>query len=329
MPYGDDLRPEPGVDYPRNLAEFHQFFRNEEDCKRYLERLRWRDGFLCRNCGKTGEPWHARRDVLLCPHCHSESRLTAGTLFEGTRKPLKVWFLAMWELTTQKYGANALGLQRVLDLKSYTTAWAWLQKLRRAMVRPGRDRLGGSVQVDESYVGGEESGAKGRQTIKKAIVVIAAELKEGAIGRIRLRQVPDLSATSLQSFITDVVHHGSTVQTDGLRSYAGLSSIGFQHKVTVLAGSHDPAHVQMPHVHRVASLLKRWLMGTLQGSVSREQLPYYLDEFAFRFNRRTSRARGMLFYRLVEQSLQTGPIHLKQLFRKTGRGVRRKQGGAK
>lgn len=286
-------------------------------------------GFSAAAAGKRENRGMERRGVLLCQHCHAEMRLTAGTIFEGTRKPLKVWFLTMWELTTQKYGANALGLQRVLDLKSYTTAWAWLQKLRRAMVRPGRDRLGGSVQVDESYVGGEENGVKGRKTIKKAIVVIAVEAKEEAIGRIRLRHVADLSATSLQSFITDVVHHGSTVQTDGLRSYAGLSSLGFQHKVTVLSGSHDPAHVQMPHVHRVASLLKRWLMGTLQGSVSRQHLPYYLDEFAFRFNRRTSRARGMLFYRLVEQSLLTSPVHLKQLFRKTGRGVRRKPGGAK
>jgi transposase-like protein len=217
----------------------------------------------------------------------------------------------------------------VLDLKSYTTAWAWLQKLRRAMVRPGRDRLSGSVQVDESYVGGEETGVRGRKTVQKAIVAIAVEVKEDAIGRIRLRHVPDLSATSLQSFVTDVVHHGSTVQTDGLSSYEGLASLGFGHKATVLSRSHDPAHVQMPHVHRVASLLKRWLMGTLQGSVSREHLPYYLDEFTFRFNRRTSRARGMLFYRLAEQSLRTGPIHLKQLFKKTGRGRRQKSGGAK
>jgi transposase-like protein len=325
----EDLRPQPGVDYPRDIAEFHQFFKNEEDCKRYLERLRWREGFVCRRCGESGEPWRGRRDVLLCQHCHAETRLTAGTIFEGTRKPLRVWFMAMWELTTQKYGANALGLQRVLGLKSYTTAWAWLHKLRRAMVRPGRDRLDGRVQVDESYVGGEEDGGRGRKTIKKAIVVIAVEVKEDVIGRIRLRHVPNLSATSLQSFVTDVVHHGSTVQTDGLRSYDGLNSLGFGHKVTVVSRSDDPAHVQMPHVHRVASLLKRWLIGTLQGSVSREHLPYYLDEFTFRFNRRTSRARGMLFYRLVEQSLRTGPVHLKQLFKKTGRGVRRRSGGAK
>jgi transposase-like protein len=329
MPDDEAPRPQAGVDYPRDLTEFHQFFRNEEQCRRYLERLRWRDGFICRNCGKMGEPWYGRRGVLLCQHCHAETRLTAGTIFEGTRKPLKVWFLAIWELTTQKYGANALGLQRVLGLRSYTTAWAWLHKLRRAMVRPGRERLRGTIEVDESYVGGEESGVRGRKTIKKAIVAIAVEVKEDSIGRIRLRHVPDLTATSLQSFVTHVVDHGSTVQTDGLSSYEGLGSLGFEHRATVLSKSHDPAHVQMPNVHRVASLLKRWLMGTLQGSVSRKHLPYYLDEFTFRFNRRTSRARGMLFYRLIEQSLRTGPVHFKELLKKTGRGVRRKADGGK
>lgn len=186
MPDGEGLKPRPGIDYPRDHTEFHHFFQNEESCRRYLELVRWRDGFLCRACGKKGEPWHARRDVLMCPYCRAETRLTAGTVFEGTRKPLRMWLLAMWELTTQKYGANALGLQRVLGLRSYTTAWAWLHKLRRAMVRPGRDRLHGCVQVDESYVGGEESGVRGRKTIKKAIVAIAVEINENRIGRIRL-----------------------------------------------------------------------------------------------------------------------------------------------
>ena len=159
--------------------------------------------------------------------------------------------------------------------------------------------------------------------------MIAAEVKEDGIGRIRLRHVPDFTATSLESFVTDVVDHGSTVQTDGLPSYAGLGSHGFYHRVTVLSKLHDPDHVQMPSVHRVASLLKRWLLGTLQGSVSKEHLPYYLDEFTFRFNRRTSQARGMLFYRLIDQSLRTCRVPFKELIKKTGRGVRRKAGGAK
>jgi transposase-like protein len=235
----------------------------------------------------------------------------------------------MWEITSQKYGANALGLQRVLGLKSYTTAWSWLHKLRRAMVRPGRERLAACVEVDESYVGGEEAGVTGRETIKKAIVAIAVELKDVGMGRIRLRHVSDLSGPVLQDFVKDVVETGSVVRTDGWPSYAGLASLGFQHEVTVLSASSSPAHVQMPAVHRVASLLKRWLLGTLQGGISKEHLTYYLDEFTFRFNRRTSHARGMLFYRVVEQAVQVDHVSTKQLFKNTGRGPKRGTDGAK
>jgi transposase-like protein len=223
----------------------------------------------------------------------------------------------MWELTSQKYGANALGLQRALGLGSYVTAWAWLHKLRRAMVRPGRDRLFGPVEVDESYVGGEEVGVHGRQTIKKAIVVIAVEMKKHGFGRIRLRHVPDVTGDSLTSFVTDVVQSGAVVQTDGWSGYAKLQSLGFDHEVTVLQNLSDPAHVHMPGVHRVAALLKRWLLGTLQGGISKEHLPYYLDEFTFRFNRRTSRARGLLFYRLISQAVQTEHTSTHELFAKT------------
>lgn len=255
--------------------------------------------------------------------------MTAGTIFEGTRKPLRVWFLAMWELTSQKYGANALGLQRVLGLRSYTTAWAWLHKLRRAMVRPGRDRLHGCVEVDESYAGGKEAGARGRGTIKKAIIAIAVELKDNAFGRVRLRHIPDVSAQSLAGFVTEVVDRGAIVQTDGWPAYGGLGSLGFEHRVTVLSASPDPAHVLMPGVHHIASLLKRWLLSTLQGGISKQHLPYYLDEFTFRFNRRTSRARGMLFYRLMEQAVQSDHVTTKALFKKTGRGRRQSRDGAK
>ena len=322
--------PRAGLDYPRDLVEFDEFFATEENCRRYFEGVRWRDGFVCRACGRSGEPWRIRRDVLLCRHCRAESRLTAGTILEGTRKPLRLWYRAMWQLTSQKYGANALGLQRVLGLGSYTTAWAWLHKFRRAMVRPGRDRLHGCVEVDESYVGGEEPGVRGRETIKKAIVAIAVEVEGNkSIGRVRLRHVPDVSGPSLQGFVTDVVDPGAIVHTDGWPSYAGLSTLGFEHHVTVISASPSPAHVLMPAVHRVASLLKRWLLGTLQGAVSVEHLPYYLDEFTFRFNRRASRARGMLFYRLVEQAVQIDHVTTKALSKNTGRGPRQVLGGAK
>jgi len=232
-----------------------------------------------------------------------------------------MWFQAMWYVTSQKFGGSALGLQRVLGLGSYETAWTWLHKLRRAMVRPGRDRLAGRIEVDETYVGGDEEDVRGRQTQKKAIVAIAVEVLEPrGFGRVRLRQIPDVSAESLVPFVCAVVEPGSTVETDGWLSYNPLTKHGYEHVRTIISGSGNPAHVLMPAVHRVASLLKRWLLGTHQGAVSAKHLDYYLDEFTFRFNRRTSRARGLLFYRLVEQAVRADPAPYERIVRgKTAR----------
>jgi transposase-like protein len=207
-----------------------------------------------------------------------------------------------------------MGLKRVLDLGSYQTAWSWLHKMRRAMVRPGRDRLSGRVEVDETYVGGEEEGVRGRQTEKKAIVVIAVEMHSPkGFGRTRMRQIPDASGASLMKFVCDVVDPGSVVHTDGWKGYNDLPKHGYTREKTVLSDTGDPAHVSMPGVHRISSLLKRWLLGTHQGAVSSKHLDYYLDEFTFRFNRRSSRARGLLFYRLLEQSVQVAPVPYIQL----------------
>ena len=209
---------------------------------------------------------------------------------------------------TQKFGASALGLKRVVGLGSYETAWMLLHKLRKAMVRPDRDLLGGDVEVDESYVGGEEQGVRGRLARKKAIVAIALEIKQPrGYGRVRLRRIPDASAASLVPFVREVVLPDAVVLTDAWRGYASLARHGYTHKPTNIAASGDPAHVVMPGVHRVASLLKRWLPGTHQGAVRPEHLDAYLDEYTFRFNRRHSRSRGLLFYRLLEQAVVTPP----------------------
>ena len=213
----------------------------------------------------------------------------------------------MWWVTNQKHGVSALGLQRLLGLGSYRTAWVCLQKLRRAMVRPGRDRLTGCVEVDETYVGGVEAGGGKRHLGNKALVVIAAQVDRKGIGRIRLRRILNASAPSLDAFVKSAVEPGSAVITDGWNGYEGLKSQGYTHKAKVIRGSGKTASALLPRVHRVASLLKRWLLGTHQGAVSRDQLDYYLDEFAFRFNRRTSRHRGKLFYRLVEQAVALPP----------------------
>lgn len=256
----------------------------------------------------------------MCWGCRCQASLTAGTLFDKTRKPLRYWFLAVWEITSAKYGASALNLQRTLGLGSYRTAWAWLQKLRRAMVLPGRDGLTGDVEVDETYVGGVEEGVSGRETYEKAIVAVAAEIRGHGIGRIRLRVVPDVTGSALLPFIKEVITPGYCVVTDGWGAYAGLLALGYEHRTYNISQSSKHAHELLPRVHRVAALLKRWLLGTHQGAVSNEHLPYYLDEFTFRFNRRTSRARGLLFYRLLDQAVRTEPVTTAALFRGTGRG---------
>lgn len=299
--------PVPGAEYPRTFDEFDAWFASEEACLEYLRRLRWPAAFRCPRCGKIGEPWLTTRGLMRCRMCQAQTSVTAGTVFAGTRKPLRTWLLAMWFVTSQKHGASALGLQRVLGLGSYQTAWAWLHKLRRAMVRPGRDSLSGTVEVDETYVGGPEDDVRGRQTERKAIVAVAAEERWRAIGRIRMRRVNDVSGDSLLPFIEASISAGSEVHTDGWRGYAGVDELGYVHRVTNIKRSGQAAHEPMPRVHRVASLLKRWLLGTHQGGVQHSQLDYYLDEFTFRFNRRTSNARGLLFHRLAEQAVATAP----------------------
>jgi len=234
--------------------------------------------------------------------------VTAGTVFDRSRIPLTEWFAAAWYITNQKHGVSALGLQRLLGLGSYQTAWTMLQKLRTAMVRPGRDRLHGPVEVDEAYVGGIEQGVRGRGTESKFIVAIAVEvLSPKGFGRIRLGRVDDVSGPSLVPFVSAAVEPGTEVHTDGWKGYNGLSGQGYRHHAINVSASGDPAHVSMPAVHRVASLLKRWLLGTHQGSVTAEYLDAYLNEFVFRFNRRHSRRRGLLFLRLMEHAVVTAP----------------------
>jgi transposase-like protein len=301
-------------DYPRNINELEARFGAEEACHEYLFRLRWPDGFRCPRCGGS-KAWPFRSVRLQCGSCGHQTSVTAGTICQDTHTPLVFWFRTMWWVTSQKNGASALGLQRVLGLGSYKTAWTWLHKLRRARVRPSRDRLIGRIEVDETFVGGLEEGVRGRQTEAKALVVIAAQEDGAGIGRIRMRRISDASAENLNPFITDNIESGSVIHTDGWHGYAGLSANGFHHKVTVVTGKKQSASNLLPRVHLVASLLKRWLLGTHQGAVSREHLDYYLDEFTFRFNRRHSKSRGKLFYRLVQQAVAVEPAPYKGMIR--------------
>lgn len=294
-------------DYPRTLAEVEARFSTEEACRDYLFRLRWPDGFRCPRCSGD-KAWPVRKILYQCSICGYQTSVIAGTIFEGTRKPLVVWFRTIWWVVSQKNGASALGLKRVLGLGSYETAWTWLHKIRRAMVRPGRDRLSGRIEVDETYWGGLEEGVRGRKTIKKDLIVVAAQEEGNGIGRIRMLRIPDASAESLHSFIDQAIEPGSIIISDGWEGYTGLETKGYAHEVRVIKGSGVSAANLLPRVHRVISLLKRWILGTHQGAISHEHLDYYLDEFTFRFNRRTSRHRGKLFYRLLQHAMAIDPV---------------------
>jgi transposase-like protein len=301
-------------EYPRSLAEFEDWFDTDQACREYLFRLRWPEGFRCPRCNGR-QFWPVRSVLMQCQACGHQTSVTAGTIFQDTRKPLADWFRAMYWLASQKNGASALGLQRVLGLGSYKTAWTWLHKFRRAMVRPGRDRLTGRVEVDETYLGGLEEGVRGRQTERKSLIAIAAQEDGAGIGRIRMKRIQDASADSLMAFLQEAIEPGSSVHTDGWLGYLPTEDKGYVHEVTFLKGKKESASQLMPRVHRIASLLKRWILGTHQGAVSHEHLEFYLDEFTFRFNRRRSRNRGKLFYRLVQQAVVVDPVPYKSLVR--------------
>ena len=255
--------------------------------------------------------------LFRCTACQHKVSVIADTMFQGTRKPLKLWFQAIWYVTSQKFGGNALGLKRILGLNSYQTAWSWLHKMRRAMLKPWRSMLSGKVEVDETNIGGRDRGGKrGRGAGRKSIVVIAVEVHETqGFGRIRMQRIPDMSSDTLIPFVKSNVAPGAIVLTDSWRGYNGLEQFGYVHEKVNHAYSGDPAHVSMPGVHRVSSLLKRWLLGTHQGAVSEKHLDYYLDEYTFRFNRRTSKARGLLFYRLLEQAVCEAPTTYREIVR--------------
>jgi len=293
--------------------EFTTKFATEEQCRAYLYRLRWPDGFACPKCGN-GKAFKIGESLYQCSKCRRQTSVIAGTIFQDTRKPLKVWFTAIWWVTTQKTGASAMGLQRVLGLTSYTTAWTWLQKIRTAMVNPNRTKLSGTVEVDECYIGGEEhDGKRGRgATENKSIVVIGVELpeseKKNQLGRVRMMVVPDVSGESLvEKFVKENVEQGSTIITDGWSGFNSVGENGYTHVIPKKFEVADPKNI-LPHVHMIVSLLKRWLLGTHQGAVQEMHLQAYLDEYVFRFNRRKSADRGLLFYRLLESAMRVPPI---------------------
>lgn len=251
--------------------------------------------------------------MWMCVSCGRKTSVTSGTIFHRSHTPLSTWFAAVWFVTSQKNGVSALGLQQALGFGSYETAWAWLHKLRRAMVRPGREMLSGIVELDQIYLGGRSTGKPGGLSDKVAVTVAVERAGSHRLGRVRF-QIPQRGNSNEQiDFAQAVIEAGATIRTDGLYLFRKLGDLGYTHEYVNGYLAEDITQV-LPGVHRVASLLKRWIAGTLHHHVSHEHLAYYLDEYAFRFNRRNSRARGMLFYRLLQQAVNTDPQPLAELY---------------
>jgi hypothetical protein len=306
------VMPKAGVDYPGTWQAFESWFPDDAACREFLARVRWPEGFRCPGCGGA-EAWTTARALWVCRGCGRHTSVTAGTIFHRSHYPLRVWFSAMWFVCAQKHGVSALGLKRVLGIGSYETAWAWMHKLRRAMVRPDRELLGGdgvSVEMDQTFIGGRTQGKRGPRYVNKSEVAIAVERRHpSGLGRVRLRHI-DMShrRDELFEFTRDTIAHGSIVYSDGESAYAlATRRLRLRHEPFILSASKSPGHELLPAVHQVASLLKRWLAGTLHDGQTDTHLGYYLDEFTFRFNRRTSRSRGLLWYRLVQQAVNTDP----------------------
>lgn len=298
--------PRAGTDYPGSYADLLSWFPDDAACLDYLDWLRWPDGFSCPACGEM-RAWRLADGRWSCGGCARRVSPTAGTIFHRTRTPLTVWFAAAWQMASQKHGISALGLKRVLGIGSEQTAWTMLHRYRTAMVRPGRERLRGTVEADETFLGGPEPGPRGRGALGKTLVEVGVERDGTRLGRCRMQVIDDASAAALRAFLLAHVEPRSVVLTDGHPSYPTACAEDYDHRPSPIAGSGQEAHELLPGVHRVASLAQRWLLGTHQGGVKPGHLQRYLDEFTFRFNRRRSRARGMLFYRLLEQAVQAPP----------------------
>lgn len=269
--------PVAGRDYPRNFTEFIEWFHSEADAWAHVARFRWRDGFSCPGCGHD-DAWLTDRHLYVCASCKRQTSISAGTVFESSRLSMRQWLYALWLVAGEKRGVSAKSIQNALGLGNYKTAWFALHKIRRAMTKTSPNLLSGVVEVDETYIGGVSPGTRGRGT-KKAIIAIAVERlgygkksKRVKLGRVRMRVIPNTQRQTLEDFITDVIEPGAIVHTDAKKEYDRIDQLGYTPQITNQSSSNDPAHVSMPGVHRVASLVKRWVLGTHQGGLARQHL---------------------------------------------------------
>ena len=300
------------MEYPKNQMEFERCFSTDEQCLTYLLQLRLENLYMCPSCSHQ-EYWINERKQMVCKLCKRQTSIIAGTIFHGTKTPITLIFRALWFIVAQKNGVSAVSVQKILGIKRYETVWTWLHKFRRLMVVPERSKLTGVVEVDETLVGGKKSGKRGRGAEGKILVVIAIELVGKKMGRVRLETIESADRIHLNQFIKNNVELGGKIITDGWKGYIDIKKMGYKHEIQNKKIILDMDEIT-PNVHKIASLLKRWLLGTHQNYVSQDYLHFYLDEFAFRYNRRNSKSRGLLFYTLLKQAMSHQPLSKKNMF---------------
>ena len=298
--------------FPKTFEEFLDWFPSEEACYRYLSWIRWGATPHCPKC-QSSRVWLLASGKYNC-ECGKQWSVTAGTVFADSHKPLRLWFHIMWLLMAQKTGVSAKNFYETYGFGSYQTTWAWFQKLRSVMVRANREKLNGRIELDGTYVGGQAEGTRGRGAEKKTLVLVGVEgFPNKKLGRVRFLIVPSESSESIATFVREYVSPEATVVSDGLSAYGVVSGLVAHHEVKVQSDK-SANESELEHVHLVVSLLKRWLGGTHQGAVTPGHLSGYLDEFAFRFNRRLSARRGKLFYRLMQQAVAATSPKTKDLY---------------
>jgi transposase-like protein len=299
------------LEYPKDLRQFDRIFSSDEACLHFLEQVRWGKSFECQACG-SDKFWVLSTGLRRCQICRFKNSVKTGSIFESSRLNLKTWFYAIWLFTAQKTGVSALNLQKNLGLGSYRSAWLLLHKIRNSMIFSDRNLLKGEIEVDEAFIGGVRAGKRGRGAEGKELIVIAAEcsgLKR--VGRVRIQRIPNATAEALEAFILANIAQGSTIHTDGWPSYNAVSSLGYKH-LPRPSSTVNPDEL-LPRINIVTALLKRWLLGTLHGRLDPKHMDNYFEEFTFRFNRRTSTARGLLFQRVLENSVQIQPAPYREI----------------
>ena len=290
------------MEYPKNYPELIKRFGDQQSCLDYLAFVRWPNGFVCAKCNDTNF-WRSKRLYWICTGCEFQTSVLAGTIFQDTKLPINLWFQLIWWFMGQRSGASALSLQDNFGIGSYRTAWKILKKLRSTMAIVGREKLSGRVEVDEGFLGG---------TNNKEIVMIAAEVRGSATGRIRLLHIQKRTSENIHKFIGDFIEPGSTIISDKYSGYVKIVEKGYlleaqKKPYSWEEASRDDDRLQ-PQVRRAISILKRWYYGTYHGRINKNNLQTYLDEFVFRFNRRKSGSRGLLFHRAIQAAIKSDPF---------------------